>query len=109
VSLQSLSGRIRAKLQISLSEPLNTISAYKQERSSAVLSMSFKKLFGLEDSPISEGEIMGKIRDAMNARQRVITFTTRSGSSVTVQLPERNFSSYIDPWDGKNKANYPRI
>jgi len=62
--------------------------------------MSLKKLFGLEDFPISEAEIMEKIEEAHHNRRHEVIFTS-GGRKVRLSLsgvhPEgimRGYTSY---------------
>ncbi len=72
--------------------------------------MSLKKLLGLEDTNISDDEILARIKDALDKNISDIEFTTKSGEKIQIRLPHQDFTKYLDPWDGKQgKGNLPNI
>ncbi len=62
--------------------------------------MGVKEMLEMEDAELSEEEIMQKIVEALEKNSETITLPAKSGS-ITIKLPNINFSKHIDPWDGK--------
>jgi len=72
--------------------------------------MSVKDLLGLQDTLLSDTDILAKLKEALDRKLGEIEFVDRKGVKVVVKLPAGDFSKYLDPWDGTSgKGNYPRI
>ncbi|HLD33669.1 MAG TPA: hypothetical protein VJB66_03005 [Candidatus Nanoarchaeia archaeon] len=67
--------------------------------------MSIKVLLGLENTTLSDSEIMSKIKDAEDHHNELLEFNTRDGKKITLHLRHQEFAPYIDPWDGPAKAH----
>lgn len=61
--------------------------------------MTVKKLLGLESFPLSDAEIMRKIKEAQNKKQDEIEFSAEGKMSVKVRL------RHLSP-DGLMKGNF---
>ena len=72
--------------------------------------MSLKLLFGLEDTELTDDDILKRIKEALDRGLSEIEFTSKDGTKTKVKLPHADFGLYGDPWDGKQgKANYPGV
>lgn len=70
--------------------------------------MSFKKMFGLDDTPLSDEEIAARIKDAITKNLTELEFARKDGTAIVIKLSQGDFGKYLDPWDGKQgKGNYP--
>ncbi len=73
--------------------------------------MSLKTLLGLENTDLSETEILQKLQEAIRKNIPVLEFTTPDGKKTEVKINNiTDFSKYLDPWDGKQgKGSWPHI
>ena len=73
--------------------------------------MSLKQLLGLENTTLTDVQIIAKIKEARERNLEHVEFTTSDGKRILVNLPKRDFNRYIDPWDGNTggRGNYPKI
>jgi len=73
--------------------------------------MSLKSLLGLENTSLTDTQIMAKIQEAKDKGQEEVEFMTKDGKKVIVKIPHVDFSKYVDPWDGTGagKNKYPEI
>jgi hypothetical protein len=72
--------------------------------------MSLRDLLGLQGTALSDSDVLKKIKEAADRNQGEVEFTCNDGSKVRIKIPSRDFSKYVDPWDGTpSKGNYPKI
>jgi len=62
--------------------------------------MSIKLLLGLGNTNLTDTEIVGRIKDALDHRNGTVVFQLGGGRTVELHLPHAEFTPYNDPWDG---------
>lgn len=62
--------------------------------------MSLKKLLGLENSRITEWEIMSKLAEAKKKNVNELMLSTNDGNEIKISIPNMNYDPFMDTRDG---------
>ena len=62
--------------------------------------MSLKSLFGLEETELTDIDIMRRISSSYEKGLHEIEFVRHDGAKIVIHFPHIDFSRHIDPWDG---------
>ena len=60
--------------------------------------MDLKHLIGIDNTGLSEFEIIKIINDAINNNKPFVEIIDKEGKKITIKIPVMDYSKYVEPW-----------